>query len=262
MARIPGIDVAKYQGEPDWAAVRDAGYAFTYIKATEGVGYISPVLDAQLAGARGAGLVTGLYHFARPDTNSPEQDAADFAGQLARLGSSGGGNLPPCLDIETDGADLAGWINGFIGAIRGHTGRNEVMVYASASWFAQKLGTDSWVDPGVCLWVAHYGQPEGEPGFFTDRVVMHQHSADGQVPGIAGKTDLNVSMVDLPALTGGSAPAPAPPPPQAETYVVQPGDTLSGIGQRLGVDWREIARVNNIADPNTIYVGQVVRVPR
>ena len=82
--RIPGIDVARYQGEPNWGAVRGAGYVFTYIKATEGIGYVSPTLDAQLNGARGAGMVTGLYHFARPDTNTPQQEAADFAAQLAR----------------------------------------------------------------------------------------------------------------------------------------------------------------------------------
>src|SRR5437763_16664101 len=98
MANTPGIDVSKVNGEPDWGAVRGAGYAFAYIKATEGVGYVSPTLDAQLAGARNAGLVTGLYHYARPDTNSPQQDAAEFAAQLARLGASAAGNLPPCLD--------------------------------------------------------------------------------------------------------------------------------------------------------------------
>ncbi|WP_407075455.1 glycoside hydrolase family 25 protein [Saccharopolyspora gloriosae] len=186
MASIPGIDVARYQGEPDWAAVRGAGFAFSYIKATEGVGYVSPTLDSQLNGARAAGLVTGLYHFARPDTNSPQAEAADFAGQLARTNSSGAGNLPPCLDMETEAADLGAWIKGFVDALRGHTGRNEVVVYASSSWFSDKLATDSWVDPGVFLWVAHYGQPPGQPGFLTDRVAIHQHASDGQVPGIGG----------------------------------------------------------------------------
>ena len=259
MANIPGIDVSKVNGEPDWGAVRGAGYAFAYIKATEGVGYVSPTLDSQLAGARNAGLVTGLYHYARPDTNSPQQDAAEFAAQLARLGASAAGNLPPCLDIETEGDDLAGWIKGFIGAVRGHTGRNEVMVYASTSWFNDKLAPDSWVDPGVFLWVAHYGRTPGQPGYHTDRVVMHQYADNGRVPGIDAATDLDVSMADLAVLTGGTPP---PQPPQDETYVVQPGDTLSVIGARLGVDWREIARVNGIADPDLIYVGQVLRIPR
>lgn len=258
--RIPGIDVAKYQGEPDWGQVRGAGYAFSYIKATEGVGYVSPVLDSQLGGARGAGMVTGLYHFARPDTNGPEQDAADFAGQLGRLDSAGAGNLPPCLDIETDAPNLGSWIKGFIDSIRGHTGRKQVVVYASASWFAEKLGTDGWIDPDVVLWVAHYGRTPGEPGYLTDRVAIHQHASDGQVPGIAGNTDLNVSMVPLETLTGGGA-APAPPPPE-ETYVVQPGDTLSEIAVRVGVPAEALARANGISDPDLIYVGQVLKIPR
>lgn len=261
--RIPGIDVARYQGEPNWGAVRGAGYVFTYIKATEGIGYVSPTLDAQLNGARGAGMVTGLYHFARPDTNTPQQEAADFAAQLARTNSAGPGNLPPCLDMETEAPNLGGWIKGFIDALRAHTGRNEIVVYASSSWFQDKIAPETWVDPGVFLWVAHYGRNPGEPGYMTDRVVIHQHASDGQVPGIGGDTDLNVSLVPLEVLTGAGAPPPPPPPaPPQETYVVQPGDTLSDIGAKLGVDWREIARVNGISDPDLIYVGQVLRIPR
>jgi len=39
-------------------------------------------------------------------------------------------------------------------------------------------------------------------------------------------------------------------------YTVVRGDTLSGIGARYGVDYRKIAKDNNIANPNLIYVGQ------
>ncbi len=258
MAQIPGIDVGNQQGQPDWGAVRRSGQAFAYIKATEGVGYVSPTLDGQLAGARAAGLVTGLYHFGRPDTNTPQQDAADFAAQLARLNASGPGNLPPCLDIETDGSDLGHWVKGFIDAIRANTRRSEVVVYSSASWFVSKLGPEVWVDPAVFVWVAHYGVPPGQPGYRTDRVVLHQYASDGQVPGVAGQVDLDVSLVDLPVLTGVAGPPPSPP----ETYVVQSGDTLLAIGQRFGVAWQELASINGIADPNLIYLGQVLKIPR
>lgn len=258
---VRGVDVARYQGEPDWAAVRAADFTFAYIKATEGVGYVSPTLDGQLAGARQAGMTTGLYHYARPDTNTPHQDAAHFAAQLARLGSGAPGNLPPCLDIEVDATELAAWVKGFLDALRGHTGRREVMVYASTSWFLDKLGTDGWVDSAVSLWVAHYGREPGRPGYLTDRVMLHQYASDGRVPGIAGDTDLNVAMVELETLTGGAVP-PMPPAPPGETYTVQPGDTLSGIGARAGVDWRAIVRANGIVDPELIYVGQVLRIPR
>ena len=45
-----------------------------------------------------------------------------------------------------------------------------------------------------------------------------------------------------------------------QTYTVQSGDTLSGIAQRFGVTVQELCDWNNISNPNTIYVGQVLRV--
>lgn len=43
-------------------------------------------------------------------------------------------------------------------------------------------------------------------------------------------------------------------------YVVQPGDTLSEIAQRLGVDVDGLDSVNNLVD-DTIYPGQVLYLP-
>jgi len=48
-----------------------------------------------------------------------------------------------------------------------------------------------------------------------------------------------------------------------ETYTVQKGDTLSEIGSRHGVPWREIFEANRdqIDDPNKIFPGQKLRIP-
>ena len=43
------------------------------------------------------------------------------------------------------------------------------------------------------------------------------------------------------------------------TYTVKSGDTLSEIGQKLGVNWKTIASKNGISSPYTIYPGQVLR---
>lgn len=42
-------------------------------------------------------------------------------------------------------------------------------------------------------------------------------------------------------------------------YTVVSGDTLSGIGLKLGVNWRDIANKNNISSPYTIYPGQKLK---
>lgn len=74
---------------------------------------------------------------------------------------------------------------------------------------------------------------------------------------------------------GPVAPAPAPvaspadapkPLPGAENagkpgyYTVRPGDTLMRIGLETGQSWRDLARWNNLDNPNQIEVGQVLRV--
>ena len=44
------------------------------------------------------------------------------------------------------------------------------------------------------------------------------------------------------------------------TYTVQPGDTLSKIAQRFRTTPGELARLNGVVNPGTIYVGQVLRL--
>lgn len=44
-----------------------------------------------------------------------------------------------------------------------------------------------------------------------------------------------------------------------QIYTVKKGDTLSGIGLRLSIDWRYIASKNKIKPPYTIYPGQKLK---
>ncbi len=74
-------------------------------------------------------------------------------------------------------------------------------------------------------------------------------------------------VVVTPVSPGASAPEAAkPPPPGAENagkpgyFSVRPGDTMIRIGLETGQNWRDIARWNNIDNPNLIEVGQVLRV--
>lgn len=50
-----------------------------------------------------------------------------------------------------------------------------------------------------------------------------------------------------------------------ETHTVKYGETLAGICQKYGVDYREneaeILSLNSISDPNLIYVGQQIKIP-
>ena len=68
------------------------------------------------------------------------------------------------------------------------------------------------------------------------------------------------------AVGGDPAATAAKPAPGAENagksgyYTVKPGDTLIRIGLDSGQSFRDIARWNNMENPNRLEVGQVVRV--
>jgi lipoprotein NlpD len=77
------------------------------------------------------------------------------------------------------------------------------------------------------------------------------------------------------AVTGPMAPSTTPPPittpePTGKSgaenagkpgyYTIKPGDTLIRVGLETGQNARDIARWNNIENPNSLEVGQVIRV--
>ena len=60
---IRGIDISHHQGDIDWAQVAADDIAFVYMKATEGGDFKDRAFARNWAGAGGAGLARGAYHF-------------------------------------------------------------------------------------------------------------------------------------------------------------------------------------------------------
>src|SRR3954449_12937619 len=94
LSLVHGIDVSKSQGTVDWTAVQAAGYAFAYVKATDGQTYVDPTFEQNWTGAASAGLLRGAYHFFRAE-DSP-QAQAEFFWQTV----GGNGDLPLVIDVE------------------------------------------------------------------------------------------------------------------------------------------------------------------
>ncbi len=58
---------------------------------------------------------------------------------------------------------------------------------------------------------------------------------------------------------GGQVQVPAQPSPG--TYVVQRGDTLTGIAQKYGISLDQLMAANKITDPALIQIGQTLTIP-
>src|SRR5690348_9287187 len=83
-SRALGIDVSGYQPSINWASVKSSGRSFAFIKATEGTTFTSSTLTSQMSGAKTAGVLTGVYHFARYDLNSASAEASHFLAVAAK----------------------------------------------------------------------------------------------------------------------------------------------------------------------------------
>src|SRR5262245_45216635 len=97
---LRGIDVSKWQGEIDWAAVRAGGVRFAYVRVSDGATAPDPLVARNGEEARRAGIARGAYQYFRPDEDAEEQ--ADVL--LEMTGPPRKGDLPPALDVEVAGS--------------------------------------------------------------------------------------------------------------------------------------------------------------
>lgn len=72
---------------------------------------------------------------------------------------------------------------------------------------------------------------------------------------------LGVSDKKPDAPAAPATPAKPETPANGDVYIVQRGDTLSGIAAKYGTTWQKLASYNGIANPNIINVGQKIVIP-
>lgn len=159
-----GVDVSNYQGSSiDWLQVSSDGYLFAFAKATESTGFTDVTYALNRGGAQGVGLRLGAYHFARPSGGNAAQQTAGAIAQadhFVDVAQPRGGDLPPALDLETNGglapAGLVRWTQAFLDEVAARTGASAV-IYASPNFWKTSLGdTTAFALASHRLWVAHW----------------------------------------------------------------------------------------------------------
>lgn len=207
--RPTGIDVASHQHPNDikinYDKVRSAGVRFVLVKATEGMTYFNDHYIEDRSAATAAGLVTGSYHYARPekDMTSASEQAKQFA--AVTLSSRLPGDLPPILDIEEDGgltvSELNQWVTAFIATLETLAGRKPI-IYTYPSFWMYNMGNTTRFSH-YPLWIADYNGKRLPttplPGGWKD-YAFWQHSSTGHIDGVPAVVDLNVfngSLIDL-----------------------------------------------------------------
>ena len=193
---LRGIDVSGWQHEDpnhpqiDWVSVREAGYSFVIIKATQAADYTNPYLATDAALAHENRLVIGLYHYAEPGACNPENVAEDAKAQaLYACGAAEG--LPLSLgiacDLEEQGAfqmfQLGEWYKTFAATVNAL--RHHCPLYCNRDYLGQLTGAPFGHRLWLALGVDDLGQiPQGVHPY------MVQGGADA-TKGFAGDVDQN-----------------------------------------------------------------------
>jgi len=194
-----GIDVSRYQGEIDWEKVAADGVKFAFIRVGfRGYGTGAIVLDenfeANIKGATAAGIKVGVYFFSQAINTKEAVEEAEFVLEHIkgyRL------DYPIVFDTEdivnedsrTEGLtpeELTDITIAFCEAIKeaGHT----PMIYANLRWFTMSL--DMTKLEKYEKWYAYYDSQM----YFPYKISIWQYTESGQVDGINGNVDLNISI--------------------------------------------------------------------
>lgn len=194
-----GIDVSKWNKEIDWAQVKDAGVEFAIIRAgyrgsSTGSLVVDPYFEANIKGATQAGVLTGVYFFTQAVNEVEAVEEASMVIELLKeydiqypvfidTEGAGGNGRADGLDVDTRTAVCEAFCN---------TITNEgykAGVYASRNWYNTRLNTEDLEK--YYIWLAEY---RSEP-LYQGSYQMWQYTSKGQIPGIEGNVDMNVSYI-------------------------------------------------------------------
>lgn len=256
-ATYQGIDVSDWQGYINYSEVKNAGIEIVYIKSSQGNSIIDPYFRTNYNNAKAAGLKVGLYHFLTARTVQEAENQAQYFVSVIS------GTSPDCklaMDFEVFGDLTNSQINeisfAFLRKVQELTGK-EVIVYSDASnarnTFSEALANT------YPLWVAEYSVSSPNTGNW-DSYEGFQYSDKGRISGISGFTDLDIFTDSIFLSAPDNISTPQNSVNQFRSYTVRRGDTLSQIARLFGTTVREIAGLNNIPDPNLIFIGQVLRI--
>jgi lysozyme len=191
---IHGIDVAKFQGEIDWAALKRAGVKFAFIKATEGADRLDDRFSQNWQAARAAGIARGAYHF-NYWCSAIEDQIAWYQRHVPVERDS----LPPILDLEWNRHSptcpqkfpkhvVVPRIKAWLTAMERHYGKKPI-IYVDGPFYRDVLSGGEFAD--YPMWLSNMrGLPQEK---FPGRSwAFWQYTYRGQLPGIRGRVDRNV----------------------------------------------------------------------
>lgn len=231
---VKGIDVSNHQGVINFRQVKQAGYEFVFIKATEGTNFRDRYFPANWYNAHAEGFICGAYHYMKPKQNPDARTEADyFYDYVTEQGALSKGDML-VLDAETltpaDDGPYGNWCTYWLQIIESYflfkplcyTGQdyiNRLHLTSNPDIGNYGLWLASWVPNSQINNVTQANIPPAPAPWPV--TAFWQYTAYGRVPGISGDCDLdmfNGNMEQL--LKYGFLGTEKPPTPEIDVAAV------------------------------------------
>ena len=200
-----GIDVSSHNKEIDWEKVKNAGVQFAMIRCGYR-GYLTGkiVLDANfdynIENACKNGIDVGIYFYSTATNETEALEEAAYVAEVIKAKEEQGIEItyPVAYDFEefynTDSRTRAKGLSAlqisentdaFLSYIKSQG--YKPMLYAGKNPVKQHW--EQWVVSKYDFWLAHYT----EATEYTGNFLIWQYTSSGEVEGISGRVDLNIS---------------------------------------------------------------------
>ncbi len=194
---VLGIDVSKWNRIIDWEKVKESGVRFVIIRcgyrgSKTGVLVEDPYFRQNIQGAKDAGLKVGVYFFTQAINQAEAVEEASMVLNLTEgyeldypifIDTEGSGGRADALDVVTRTEVCEAFCETIEQA------GLEAGVYASRNWYYNNVDDDAL--SRYTIWVAEYRK---EP-LYTGKYDIWQYTSSGQIDGIDGRVDLNLSYI-------------------------------------------------------------------
>lgn len=294
---MKGIDISKYQSKVDFTKLKEQGIEFAILQCGYGKNSSQkdPLFESHYKNAKEAGLKIGCYLYSY--ANSVNNGILEAENCLNFINGKTF-DLPIFYDLEENCTKALGksavtnLATIFCQAIR--NAGFQAGVYANLEWFKNYIDIDTIKNKGYKIWLAQWTKAQN-PDLACD---IWQYSSSGKVKGIIGNVDMNECFMQVNEEsienTKKSNEEIADEVIRGEwengeerkikltqsrynydeiqsivnkklgstniSYTVKSGDTLSQIALDYGTTVDALVKLNNIADKNKIYVGQVLKI--
>lgn len=194
---ILGIDVSKWNGSIDWNAVKNSGVSYVIIRcgyrgSSQGSLVEDPRYRTNIQGATSAGLKVGVYFFTQAVN---EVEAVEEASMVLSLVKGYKISYPIFLDVESSGGRGDGISKETRTAVCKAFCQTIQNSGYTAGIYANKTWLNNYIDVGQLgayrIWLAQYASKPT----YTGRYDIWQYSSKGQVSGISGNVDMNLSYM-------------------------------------------------------------------